>query len=67
MLQSRMVVGSIPDEVSASVNWPNPCTRTMDLGSIQPPTEMSTRNFPGDKRRSACKADNPTAICKPRA
>jgi hypothetical protein len=36
----------------------------MILGSIQPVTEMSTRNLPGSKGRSAHKADNLTAICK---
>jgi hypothetical protein len=28
-------------------NWPNPCSRTMALGSTQPLTEMSTRKIPG--------------------
>jgi hypothetical protein len=28
-------------------NLPNPSSRTMALGSTQPLTEMSTRNFPG--------------------
>jgi hypothetical protein len=37
---------------------------TMALGSTQPPTEMSTRNLPGDKGRPARKADNLTAFCK---
>jgi hypothetical protein len=36
----------------------------MALGSTQPLTEMSTRNFPGGKGRPARKADL-TAICKP--
>jgi hypothetical protein len=35
----------------------------MTLGSIQPLTEMSTRNLPGGKRRPARKAYNVTAIC----
>jgi hypothetical protein len=30
-------------------NLPNPSSRTMALGSTQPLTEMSTRNFPGVK------------------
>jgi hypothetical protein len=38
---------------------------TMALGSIQPLTEMSTRNLPGGKGRPARKADNLTAICEP--
>jgi hypothetical protein len=37
----------------------------MALGSIQPLTEMSTRNLPGCKGRSGRKADNLTAICEP--
>jgi hypothetical protein len=28
-------------------NLPNPFSSTMDLGSTQPLTEMSTRNLPG--------------------
>jgi hypothetical protein len=36
----------------------------MALESIQPLTEMSTRNLSGDKGRPARKADNPTAICE---
>jgi hypothetical protein len=38
---------------------------TMTLGSIQPLTEMSTRNFPGGKGRPARGADNLTAIYDP--
>jgi hypothetical protein len=37
----------------------------MALGSIQPLTEMSTRNIPGGKGRPALKADNLTAIREP--
>jgi hypothetical protein len=37
----------------------------MALGSTQPLTEMSTRDLPGSKGRSARKADNLTAICEP--
>jgi hypothetical protein len=36
----------------------------MDLGSIQPLIEMSTRNLPGDSERPARKADNFTSICE---
>jgi hypothetical protein len=43
----RKVAGSSPDEVIGFFNWPNPSSRTMALGSTQPLTEMSTRNFPG--------------------
>jgi hypothetical protein len=35
----------------------------MDLGSTQPPTEMSTRNLPVGKGRPMREADNLTAIC----
>jgi hypothetical protein len=37
----------------------------MTVGSTQPLTEMSTRNLPGGKGRSASKADNLTTICEP--
>jgi hypothetical protein len=37
----------------------------MALGSTQPLTEMSARNFPGGKGRPAREADNLTAICEP--
>jgi hypothetical protein len=56
--------GFDPDEVIGFSNWPNPSSRTMALGSTQPLTEMSTRNFPGGKWRTARKADNLTSICK---
>jgi hypothetical protein len=36
----------------------------MALGSIQPLTEMSTRNLPGGKGWPVRKADNLTAICE---
>jgi hypothetical protein len=57
-------VGSSPDEVDFS-NLPNPSSRTMNPGSTQPLTEMSTRNLPGDKGRPAREDDNLTAICEP--
>jgi hypothetical protein len=44
---------------------PNPSSRTMALGSTQPLTEMSTRNLPTGKVRTARKVDNLTAICEP--
>jgi hypothetical protein len=38
----------------------------MALGSIQPLTEISTRNLPGVKGgRPTSKGDNLTAICEP--
>jgi hypothetical protein len=42
----RKVACSSPDEVDF-INWPNPSSRTMDLGSTQLLTEMSTRYLPG--------------------
>jgi hypothetical protein len=60
----RKVAGSIPDKLLRFFNWPNLASRTMAVGSTQPLTEMSTRNFPGGKGRPARKADL-TAICEP--
>jgi hypothetical protein len=40
------VVGSIPDGVIEIFQWHIPLGHTMALGSIQPLTEMSTRNIP---------------------
>jgi hypothetical protein len=37
----------------------------MTLGLIQPLTEMSTRDLPGDEGQLVRKADNLTAICEP--
>jgi hypothetical protein len=48
------------------LNLPNPSSRTMALGSTQPLTEMSTRYFPGiKKKRPEHRADNFAAICEP--
>jgi hypothetical protein len=60
---SRKVTVSIPDEVIGFYVWPNPSSLTMDLGSTQRLTEMSTRNLPGGEGRPAHKADNLSAIC----
>jgi hypothetical protein len=62
---SRKVAGSIPDEVIGVFSWSNPSSRTMALGSTQPLTDLSTRNYPGGKGRPMLKADNLTAICEP--
>jgi hypothetical protein len=59
------IAGSISDEVIGFFNLPNPSSRIMALGSTQPLTEMSTRNLPGGKGRTACEADNLTAVCEP--
>jgi hypothetical protein len=53
------------DELDFFFNLPNPSSRTMALGSIQPLTEMSTRNFHGGKGPPARRVDNFTAICEP--
>jgi hypothetical protein len=58
------VAVSIPYEVIGYFNWPNPSSRTMILGSIQPLTEMSGRNPPGGIRRPARKPNKLTAICE---
>jgi hypothetical protein len=59
------VAGPIPDEVIGFVNWSNPSSRTMALGSTKPLTEMSTRNLPWCNGRAARGADNLTVICEP--
>jgi hypothetical protein len=50
------------DVVPISISY---ILHSMALGSTQPLTEMSTRNFPGSKGRPASKADNLTAIFEP--
>jgi hypothetical protein len=63
---SRNVAGSIPGEIIEFFNWPNPSSRTANLGSTQPLAEMSTRKLPEGKGRPTGKANNNrTAICKP--
>jgi hypothetical protein len=64
MLQAGKSPVRIPDEVDL-FNLPNPSSHTMALGSTQPLREMSTRNFPGGKKRPARRADNLAAICEP--
>jgi hypothetical protein len=65
-MHSRMIAGSIPDEVIGFFNWPNPSSRAWALGSTQPLTEMSTRNLSGVKGgRPARKAGSLTAISDP--
>jgi hypothetical protein len=48
MLQAGSSLVRVPDEVDF-LNLSNPSSSTMALGSTQPLTEMSTRNFPGGK------------------
>jgi hypothetical protein len=64
MLQTVRSPVRVPDEVDF-FNLPNPSSRTMALGSNQPLTEMSTRNFPEGKKRLAHRADNLAAIYEP--
>jgi hypothetical protein len=64
MLQAGRSPVRVPDEVDFS-NVPTTSSRTMALGSTQPLTEMSTRNFPGGKKRPARRADKLAAICEP--
>jgi hypothetical protein len=64
MLQAGRSPVRVPDEVEF-FNLPHPSSRTMALGSTQPLTEMSTRNFPWGKKRPARKADNLAAIYEP--
>jgi hypothetical protein len=54
----------VHDEVDF-FNLPNPSSRTIALGSTQPLTEMTTRNFPGGKKRLVRRADNLAANCEP--
>jgi hypothetical protein len=56
---------SIPDEVIGFLNWCNPSNGILTLGSTQPLTEMSTRNFTWGYGCPARKADDLTAICEP--
>jgi hypothetical protein len=64
ILQARKSPVRVSGEVDF-FNLHNSSSRTMVLGSTQPLTEMSTRNFPGGKKRPARRADNLTTICEP--
>jgi hypothetical protein len=64
MLQAGRSPVRVPDEVDF-FNLPNHSSRTMALESTQPLTEISTRNFPGGKKRPACRADNRVATYEP--
>jgi hypothetical protein len=61
MLQAGRSPVRVPDEVDF-FNLPNPSSRTELTQTL---TEMSTRNFPGRKKRPARKADNLAAIYEP--
>jgi hypothetical protein len=64
MLQAGRSSVRVPDEVDFS-NLPNLSSRTMVLGSTQPLTKMTTRNFPRVKKWPARRADNLAAIYVP--
>jgi hypothetical protein len=66
MLQAGRSPVRVPDEMDF-FNLPNPSSRTLALGSnhCRSLTEMSTRNFPGGKKRPARMADNLAAIYEP--
>jgi hypothetical protein len=64
MLQAGRAQVRMLDEVEF-FNLPNTSIRTMALESTKLLTEMSTRNFPGSKKRPARRADNLSAICEP--
>jgi hypothetical protein len=64
VLQAERSPVRVPDKVDF-FNLPNPSSRTMARGSARPLTEMSTRNFPGGKKRPARRADNLAAIYEP--
>jgi hypothetical protein len=65
MLQTGRLRVRFPMRAVNIFIWPNPSSHIIALGLTQPLTEMSTRNFPGDKGRPAREADNVTAICEP--
>ena len=46
----RKVAGWIADYSTGSFHWPNPSCRNMTVSSIQPLTEMSTKNIPWEGR-----------------
>jgi hypothetical protein len=64
MLQAGRSPVRVPDEVDF-IKLPNHSSCTMALGSTQPSTKMSTRNFPGGKMRPEHRAHNLAAIYKP--
>jgi hypothetical protein len=64
MLQAGRLPVRVPDEVDL-FNLPNRSSRTMALGSAQPLSEMSTRNFLEGKKRPARSADNLATIYEP--
>jgi hypothetical protein len=64
ILQAERSPVRVPDELDF-FDLPNLSSHNMALGSTQPLTEMSTRDFPGGKKRPAHRAYNLAAICEP--
>jgi hypothetical protein len=65
MIQAERSPVPVPDRgIFFFFNLLNPSSRTMAMGSTQPLKEISTRKFPGGKKRSAHRADNLAAICE---
>jgi hypothetical protein len=64
MLKAGRSPVRVPNEVDFFY-LPNPSSHTIALGSTQPLTDMSIRNFPAGKKRPARRADNLAAICEP--
>jgi hypothetical protein len=63
MLQAGRSLVRVPDIVDF-FTLPNPSSPIMALGSTQHLTEMSTRNFPGAKKRPVRRVDDLAAICE---
>jgi hypothetical protein len=51
---NQKVMGSIPNETIGFSTWPNPSSRIMALGLIQPLTDKSTRYLPEGKGWLTC-------------
>jgi hypothetical protein len=64
MLQAGRSPVPVSDEVDFSI-YLILSSRTMVLGSTQPPTYMRTRYFSGGKKRPARRAENLAAIYEP--
>jgi hypothetical protein len=63
MLQAGRSRDLFPKRSLDLFNLPNPSSRTMALGSTQPPSETNSRNIHGVKRGRGL--DKFTAICEP--
>jgi hypothetical protein len=61
----RKVAGSIADDVTGFLKWPNLSSRIMALVSTQLLTELNTINTPEGKGRPNHNRENLTAICEP--